>query len=1067
MLLTDYAMKKITHYLSLLATLFVLSTNHVNAQDIVPNLLKSFPLGGIPYDIKVDNLGNSYVTGYFNVCRDFGGTTVCSAGGIDMFLAKYDYNGNLIWVKRGGGADSDLGYSLDITDNHVYVTGAFIGNANFNTPSATGSNELVSRGMFEFSANDQDIFLAKYTLDGDLVWIRRAGGVNYDYAKSIAVYDNNVYITGNFSNDADFNTPTLSGTNEISSAGNSDIFVAKYTSDGDFIWAKRAGGAGSDFGQTIAISNGNIYVGGDFAGTANFNTPSAIGFNELVANGGGNSDGFITKYDVDGNVLWMRRMGSTDYDEVTSIAVHNNEVYAVGAFRFTANFNTPSAAGSNELISAGQHDIFITKFDENGNFQWAKRGGASGYERPEKAVANANGVYLTGTFIFTINFNTPSATGSNSITSAGNDDMFIAHFDADGNYQWAKRGGANLTDNGYGIAVHNNEIYTVGKYANSANFNTPSSTASNTLPSGNDFYFVRFGCNTTAPTADASQSFCTPATLADVVIAGSSIKWYDQATSGNLIANNAPLVDGVTYYASQTNVCESTTRTAVTVTLLSSPIADVLANATACDSYFLPSLSSGAYYTNTNGGGTNLAVGTAISSSQTIYIYATNGTCSDESTFTVTINTTPSVDELANVTSCDSYLLPSLSVGNYFTNINGTGTSYAANDIITSTQTLYIYAANGSCTDEYSFDIVITPTPSADAPGIVNICDEYVLPALTVGNYYTASSGGGSALSAFDVVTSSTILYVYAENGTCSDENSFSITINLPPTVDNPSNATECDEYVLPALNVGDYYTDVNGGGTLISAGTTLNASTTLFVYAQNGCGTDEHPFDITINTTPQADILNDVSACDTYELLSLNTGSYYTQINGGGVELIAGDDITSSQTLYIYAENNGCANESSFNVTINATPSPVVSNNGNVLSVNISNATYQWVDCNNGNEAINGAINSSFSPSANGSYAVEVTLDGCTATSACVTYSNTTSINENSTTLFTVYPNPAKETIFVVANQSTEIAIYSVTGVLIEKRTPALNHELNVSYLANGVYFIKAGEHIVKFIKE
>jgi hypothetical protein len=1058
-------MKKQLLQLTFIFSLIVNTCSIAKAQDIVPNLLKSFPLGGIPYDIKVDNLGNSYVTGYFNVCRDFGGTTVCSAGGIDMFLAKYDYNGNLIWVKRGGGANSDLGYALDITDNHVYVTGAFVGNANFNTPSATGSNELVSRGMFEFSENDQDVFIAKYTLDGDLVWLRRAGGVNYDEAKSIAVYDNNVYITGHFRNDADFNTPTISGTNEISSAGNSDIFVAKFTSDGDFIWAKRAGGTGSDHGQTIAIANGNIYVGGDFAGTANFNTPSTIGINELVS--GGNSDGFIAKYDVDGNILWTRRMGSNEYDEVTSIAVYNNEVYAVGDFRFTANFNTPNATGSNELISAGQHDIFIAKFDNNGNFQWAKRGGGSGYERPEKAVATANGVYLTGTFIHTINFNTPSATGSNSITSAGNDDMFIAHFDADGNYQWAKRGGANLNDKGYGIAVHNNEIYTVGNYANAANFNTPSSTASNTLPSGNDYYFVRFGCNTSAPTADASQSFCGNVALSDVAITGSNIKWYNQATGGNLLPGNTSLVDGNTYYASQTNVCESSARTAVTVTLLSSPTVDVLSNTTACDSYILPTLNSGAYFTAPNGDGTNLIVGSTITSSQLIYIYATNGTCSDESTFTVTINVTPTVDVLNSVTSCDSYTLPVLTVGDYYVGSGGTIMGHTAYHVVTTSQTLYIYAANGTCTNESSFDITIVNSPYVDTPGDVVACNEYILPSLTTGNYYSESNGLGNEFLASQTVTSSQTMYVFAQNGTCTDEHSFSITINTPPAVDNPSNVEECDEYVLPALTSGAYYTDVNGGGTLISAGTTLNASTTLFVYAQNGCGTDEHPFDITINTTPQADILNDVSACDNYELLSLNTGSYYTQINGGGAQLIAGDDITSSQTLYIYAENNGCTNQSSFDITITTTPNPIVTINGNTLSVNISNATYQWVDCNNGNTPITGATNSSFSPSTSGSYAVEVTLEGCTATSTCVTYSNTTSINENSTTLFSVYPNPAKETVFVVANQSTEIAIYSVTGVLLEKRTPALTHELNVSYLANGVYFIKAGEHIVKFIKE
>ena len=160
-----------------------------------------------------------------------------------------------------------------------------------------------------------------------------------------------------------------------------------------------------------------------------------------------------------------------------------------------------------------------------------------------------------------------------------------------------------------------------------------------------------------------------------------------------------------------------------------------------------------------------------------------NGQANFSNVVTVTINVSPNADAPANVTACDSYTLPALTVGNYFTGAGGTGTALSAGNTISSSQTIYVYAQTGTtpnCTDENSFSVTINTSPIADAPANVTACDSYTLPALTVGNYFTGAGGTGTALSAGNSITSSQTIYVFAQTGTtpnCTDENSFTVTI--------------------------------------------------------------------------------------------------------------------------------------------------------------------------------------------------------------------------------------------------------------------------------------------------
>ncbi|MEI2419763.1 hypothetical protein V6O07_05780, partial [Arthrospira platensis SPKY2] len=131
------------------------------------------------------------------------------------------------------------------------------------------------------------------------------------------------------------------------------------------------------------------------------------------------------------------------------------------------------------------------------------------------------------------------------------------------------------------------------------------------------------------------------------------------------------------------------------------------------------------------GAGTILAAGTNITATQTIYIYAQTGdanvTCTNESSFVVTVNQTPVLAPIPNVTACLEYTLPALTTGNYFTQPNGQGTALFAGDVITQTQTLYVFAQTNTvpnCTNEVSFTVTIVDTPPINTPSTLEVCDD-------------------------------------------------------------------------------------------------------------------------------------------------------------------------------------------------------------------------------------------------------------------------------------------------------------------------------------------------------
>ncbi|WP_448528516.1 putative Ig domain-containing protein [Raineya sp.] len=449
--------------------------------------------------IAHDANNNVYVVGRFIGTLNFNGSSITVTASPNfnnnIFVAKYDANGNLLWAKRAGEGDDAQPWGVAVSSDAVYVTGYFSGTMNFNTPAATGSNELTSAG-------GADAFLAKYDLNGNFQWARRAGSTQNEASMSkVAVRGNDVYWLGTFLGTANFNTPAATGSNELTSAGGTDIFVAKYNNAGSLQWLRRAGGVFDEFPRGIATGIGGVYVVGDFYDSMNVNGSNTINASNAGGCSSSCSDGFLFRLDFSGGVQWTRRMGGGFADRTYDVKADEfGNVYVTGAFFDVANFNTPAATGSNELTSAGGWDIFVAAYDANsGNYQIGRRAGGSLDDVGQGIALGNNGkVFITGYFKSAIaNFNTPSSTGSNEITNSsgsGTADMLVASFtyvnSTTMGFNWARSGGSTADDEGRAItySTGNERIWATGFYNGTATFSGQDTAPANLR----DIFLVRY-----------------------------------------------------------------------------------------------------------------------------------------------------------------------------------------------------------------------------------------------------------------------------------------------------------------------------------------------------------------------------------------------------------------------------------------------------------------------------------------------------------------------------------------------------------------------------------------------
>lgn len=424
-------------------------------------------------DVALSSSNRLVIAGSFTGTADFNPRRTqvnrrTSGGGTDAFFVTLTQGTPDLGFALGVGADEDdvaHGMIADSAGN-VYVTGAFRNTVDFNPRGPA----RVERSSSSFDL--PDVFVAKYSPVGSLIWVQTLGGTGFDAGFDVATDGESfVYVTGRFEDVAFINENAQV---RVNSAGDSDIFVWKLGAAGETIWAHSMGGPEEDVGYSIAVdSNGNVCTTGIFRGVADFAPGDAANITVELTSAGG-EDAFVSKLYSDGYYAWAGRIGGSNHDYGQSIAVDSfGNMYLAGSFRRTADFNP--GLSTHELTSAGQDDIFIVKLSNTGEFNWARRVGSTGVDLANGLALDSSGnIYTTGTFQDRVDFNPdPDPNTTVHLTSVGGTyDAFVLKLNNAGHYGWARAVGGIGLESGDDIAVDSSSnVYLTGSFSGSADFN--------------------------------------------------------------------------------------------------------------------------------------------------------------------------------------------------------------------------------------------------------------------------------------------------------------------------------------------------------------------------------------------------------------------------------------------------------------------------------------------------------------------------------------------------------------------------------------------------------------------
>lgn len=331
-------------------------------------------------------------------------------GSDEMFIAKFDYNGNCQWLKGAGGDSDDHGYDL-VTDKlgYIYLTG-FISDEYWTGTPAYFDNIQVPVPM-----GDSTGFVAKMSPSGNFLWVRTFEAIDGERDNRIAIDSAaNVYITGGFWGNKNL------GMGMVNSNGGVDIFVTKFDSAGNQQWVRTCGSAWSDRGNAITVDqHQQVYITGEFRDKVWFGT-------DTINNHGGpgGRDIFVAKISTAGNWFWGKRAGSNGGGDRGNriVADRNEHLYVTGQTKGTAYF------GNNVTLYCDPADsiqIFVAGMDTNGKWRWAVEAGGTLEDRSNSiCVDDSCNLYITGFFQTTAYFD------SLSVTATMRRDIFIASLDS-------------------------------------------------------------------------------------------------------------------------------------------------------------------------------------------------------------------------------------------------------------------------------------------------------------------------------------------------------------------------------------------------------------------------------------------------------------------------------------------------------------------------------------------------------------------------------------------------------------------------------------------------------------
>ncbi len=291
--------------------------------------------------VAADKDGNCVIAGYFRDSATFGSIKLAgfSSGLYTMFLAKYDKNGTCLWAKALGGSNYQSqmeGIGLDIDPKgNIYIAGSLHGEGRLDTA------KIMCKGT-------TDLFVLKYSPSGKYEWAKTAGAsTGVLVCKSLKWSQSSLYLTGHVVNMGSFDGGK---TNVIARLGFSDVYVAKYSDNGEFQWVQQGSGHGVKSGEAItADQKGNVYVTGNFADT--------LRFGGTTLSNNGKLGYFGISFAPDGKLRWARQAG-----RVGTLLPHGIGVDKNGNSYYTGTYNDTADFGKIRLISqTNAQDMYLVK----------------------------------------------------------------------------------------------------------------------------------------------------------------------------------------------------------------------------------------------------------------------------------------------------------------------------------------------------------------------------------------------------------------------------------------------------------------------------------------------------------------------------------------------------------------------------------------------------------------------------------------------------------------------------------------------------------------------------------
>jgi len=440
-------------------------------------------------DSDYDNDGNLYAAGIFTGTVDFNPHIIISdektsEGAYDVFISKYDGNGAYLWTKTFGGTSNVMVNALNILEgansyNGIYLAGKYLETADFDPSSSSDT----------YTASDSyDSYVTLLNLDGDyLKTIVFKGSGNEDIRDIKAMNGKYVYV-GFFGDSFDLLPNNTGG--EIQSAGDNDIVIAAFSPAGGLLLAKHIGGTGDDKALCLELDQeDNYYVGGEFSNSFNFETTSVSAVDS--------TDGFVARFNSDGNFQWVNRIGDTARNLVNALTVKEDTVWSSVSFEGKIVYVSGYVNGFpvfKTIYSEGGYDILLKKELTDGTTlptDYAHLASSGDIGIGGMARDSRNNILITGHFDEgEIDLN-PSEQESNTHITVGSGDVFLGKYNGNYDYIWSYTYGGSGEEMSYFLTTRKNDTISLGgRFMDEVDFNPAGDSMVRSAVSNYDAFFM-------------------------------------------------------------------------------------------------------------------------------------------------------------------------------------------------------------------------------------------------------------------------------------------------------------------------------------------------------------------------------------------------------------------------------------------------------------------------------------------------------------------------------------------------------------------------------------------------